>query len=231
MAIGEPYHVKYWEVGNEVGGREYDESLRGFAEAMRKVDPSIKILTSYDSANTVPLAGSVIDYLNPHQYSVGDLNGTEDELKQLQKEIQQDAKGKDIRVAVTEWNATGGDWGLKRGMLQTLGNGLVCSRYQHMLHRYSDLVEIANLSNFSTSLGGGQLQTGPGWLYKIPSYYSEGLYQRAAGAFPLKIDRGLVRFPSICRNQTWMLPSVQMEKHCEFTRSIRVTRSARSNSI
>ena len=23
----EPYHVKYWEVGNEVGGAEYDASL------------------------------------------------------------------------------------------------------------------------------------------------------------------------------------------------------------
>jgi alpha-L-arabinofuranosidase len=70
-----------------------------------------------------------------------------------------------------------------------MGNALACSRYQNMLHRYADLVEIANLSNMSTSFGGGQLQTGPGWIYKIPSYYTQGLYQRAAGSFPLKIDR------------------------------------------
>ena len=156
---------------------------------MRKVDPSIKVLTSYPSANTVRLAGSEIDYLSPHQYSVGDLNGTEDELKRLQKEIQEDGKGKNIRLSVTEWNATGGDWGLTRGMLQTLGNGLTAARYQNMLHRYADLVEIANLSNMSTSFGGGQFQTGPGWMYEIPSYYGQGLYQRAAGTFPLKIER------------------------------------------
>src|SRR4029079_8050886 len=85
--------------------------------------------------------------------------------------------------------ATGGDWGLSRGMLQTLGNGLGADRSQNMLHRYADLVEIANLSNMSTSFAGGQFQTGPGWMYEIPSYYGQGLYQRAAGSFPLKVER------------------------------------------
>ena len=185
----EPYHVKYWEVGNEVGGAEYDASLPAFTEAMRRVDPSIKISSSYPSLDTVRIAGRGLDYLSPHHYSVGDLNGTEEDLRRLQNEIKQDGNGKDIRVSVTEWNATGGEWGLKRGMLQTLGNALICSRYQHMLHRYSDLVEIANLSNMSDSLGGGQLQPGPGWLYKIPSYDTQGLYQRAAGSFPLGVKR------------------------------------------
>ena len=185
----EPYHVKYWEVGNEVGGPEYDASLPAFTDAMRKVDPSIKISSSYPSLNTVRVAGRGLDYLSPHHYSVGDLNGTEGDLRRLQNEIKQDGNGKDIRLSVTEWNATGGEWGLKRGMLQTLGNALVCSRYQNMMHRYSDLVEIANLSNMSDSLGGGQLQPGPGWLYKIPCYDTQGLYQRAAGSFPLGLER------------------------------------------
>jgi alpha-L-arabinofuranosidase len=185
----EPYHVKYWEVGNEVGGPEYDASLPAFTNAMRRVDPSIKISSSYPSLNTVRIAGGGLDYLGPHHYSVGDLNGTEEDLRRLQNEIKQDGSGKDIRLSVTEWNATAGDWGLKRGMLQTLGNALVCSRYQNMMHRYSDLVEIANLSNMSDSLGGGQLQPGPGWLYKIPSYDTQGLYQRAAGSFPLGLER------------------------------------------
>ena len=59
---------------------------------MRRVDPSIKILSSYPSRNIVKLAGSVLDFLSPHQYSVGDLNGTENELKQLRDIIQQDAR-------------------------------------------------------------------------------------------------------------------------------------------
>jgi alpha-N-arabinofuranosidase len=185
----EPYHIKYWEVGNEVGGADYDASLTGFGEAMRKVDPSIKVLTSYPSPNTVRMAGPVLDFLSPHQYSVGDLNGTENELKQLQDEIKRDANGKDIRLSVTEWNATGGDWGLRRGMLHTLGNALVCSRYQNMMHRYSDLIEIANLSNFSHSFAGGQIQPGPGSFYEIPDYSAQMLYQHAAGSFPLGVNR------------------------------------------
>ena len=185
----EPYHVKYWEVGNEVGGAEYDASLTGFGEAMRRVDSSIKILSSYPSRNIVKLAGSVLDFLSPHQYSVGDLNGTENELKQLRDVIQQDAKGKDIRLSVTEWNASGGDWGLKRGMLHTLGNAIVCSRYQNMMHRYADLIEISNVSNFSHSFAGGQIQPGPGYFYTIPDYSAQMLYQRAAGSFPLRVNR------------------------------------------
>lgn len=185
----EPYHVKYWEVGNEVGGPEYDASLTAFGEAMRKVDPSIKISSSYASANTVRLAGTVLDYLSPHQYSVGDLNGTEAELKQLWDEIKRDGSGKDIRLSVTEWSVMTGHWGLERGTLHTLGNALVCSRYQNMLHRYSDLVEIANLSNLSRTFARGVLQPGPGSLYEIPGYYAQGLYERAAGSFPLRITR------------------------------------------
>jgi alpha-N-arabinofuranosidase len=185
----EPYHVKYWEVGNEVGGPEYDRSLASFGEAMRRVDPAIKISSSYPSRNTVRMAGAVLDFLSPHQYSVGDLNGTEDELKLLGEEIKRDGDGKDIRLSVTEWNATGGEWGLERGMLHTLGNALVCSRYQNLLHRYADLVEIANLSNLSHSFAGGQLQPGPGYLYEIPDYFAQLLYQRAAGSYALKVKR------------------------------------------
>lgn len=185
----EPYHVKYWQIGNEVGGPEYDASLIAFAEAMRQVDPTIKISSSFPSDDTVRVAGRVLDFLSPHQYSVGDLNGIEDELSRLREEIRRDGNGKDIRVSVTEWNATAGDWGLRRGMLHTLGNALVCSRYQNLIHRYSDLVEIANISNMSHSFAGGQLQPGPGWLYMIPDYYAQSLYQRAAGSFSLRIDR------------------------------------------
>jgi hypothetical protein len=55
--------------------------------------------------------------------------------------------------------------GLTRGMLLTLGNALSVARYQNLMHRYADLVEIAVRSNLSDSFGSGMLQPGPGWLY------------------------------------------------------------------
>jgi alpha-L-arabinofuranosidase len=185
----QPYHVKYWQIGNEVSGPEYDASVQAFGAAMRKADPSIKILSSFPSADTVRLAGGQLDYLCPHHYSVGDLKGDEEEFQGLQKQIERDGKGKDIRVAVTEWNTTGGEFGLPRGMLLTLGNALSLSRYQNLLHRYSDLVEITNRSNFSDSFGSGVIQPGPGTLYFTPTYFSQNLYQHAAGAIPLKIEQ------------------------------------------
>ena len=184
-----PYHVQYWQIGNEIGAPEYDASLKAWGEAMRRADPSIKILSSFPTSNTLRMAGGNLDYLSPHHYSVGDLNGTEEDFKHLQDEIMRDSDGKNIRVAVTEWNATGGEWGLERGILLTMGNALTLSRYQNMMHRYSDLVQIANRSNLSDSFGSGVIEPGPGSLYFTPAYYSQRLYQRAAGSFPLAMDR------------------------------------------
>jgi len=184
-----PYGVKYWQIGNEIGGPKYDASVRAFAEAMRKVDPTLKVLSSFPSADTLREGGGYLDYLCPHHYECGDLTGKDEDFKFLQDQIARYGAGKNVRVAVTEWNTTGGQWGLARGMLQTLGNALSCSRYQNLLHRYADLAEIAIRSNLVDSFGSGVILPGPGWLYLAPTYYSQKLYTRAAGSYPLRVER------------------------------------------
>jgi alpha-N-arabinofuranosidase len=185
----EPYHVKYWQIGNEVGGPKYDASVKAFAEAMRQVDPTIKVLSSYPSSETLREAGGYLDYLCPHHYESGDLLGKARDFDTLEEQIRKYGGGKDVRIAVTEWNTTGGEFGLRRGMLETLGNALSCSRYQNLLHRYADAAEIAVRSNLSDSFGSGVIQPGPGWLYLTPTYYSQQLYQRSAGTYPLRVER------------------------------------------
>jgi alpha-L-arabinofuranosidase len=184
----EPYRVKFWQIGNEVGGAEYDASIEAFAEAMRKVDPSIKVLSSFPSTETLNKGGGYLDYLCPHHYECADLQGKKAEFDELEKQIVNNGR-RDVRVAVTEWNTTAEQMGLTRGMLLTLGNALSTSRYQNLLHRYSSLVEIAVRSNLADSFGSGVIQTGPGWLYLSPTYYSQLLYQRAAGTYPTKVTR------------------------------------------
>lgn len=183
----EPYRIRYWQIGNEVGGANYDSSVAAFAEAMRRVDPSIKLLSSYPSAEVLKLTAGPLDYVCPHHYSIRNLGRMEQDLLRLRQGIAQRAGGREVRVAVTEWNTTAGDWGLRRGMLQTLENALSCSRYQNLLHRYSDAVEIAIRSNLANSFGSGVIMTGPGWIYLAPTYYSQQLYQRAAGSRPLDL--------------------------------------------
>ena len=184
-----PYGVKYWQIGNEIGGPKYDASVRDFAEAIRRVDPLARVLSSFPSADTLREGGGYLDYLCPHQYDCGDLWGKEAELKFLQGQIARYGAGRNVRVAVTEWNTTAGEMGLTRGMLQTLGNALSCSRYQNLLQRNADLDEIAIRSNLVDSFGSGVLLPGPGWLYLAPTYYSQKLYTRAAGSYPLRIER------------------------------------------
>jgi len=184
-----PYHVKYWQIGNEVDVPAYNRSVAAFAEAMRKVDPSIKVLSSFPTPSLLDAAGTSFDYLCPHHYEVGDLAGEDQNFKSLRDWVAAHGRGKDIRVAVTEWNTTGGDFGLPRGMLQSLGNALSVSRYLNLLQRHADLVEIANRSNFADSFGSGVLLTGPGWIYESPAYYAQVMYARADGAYPVRVER------------------------------------------
>ncbi|MGD0733412.1 MAG: alpha-L-arabinofuranosidase C-terminal domain-containing protein [Terracidiphilus sp.] len=184
----DPYRVKYWQIGNEVGGSQYDDSVRAFAEAMRRVDRTIKILSSFPSLDTLKEGGGYLDYLCPHHYQIADLPGEQASFELLKNEAAAYKGTKDVRVAVTEWNTTAGQMGLTRGMLLTMGNALSVARYQNLMHRYADLVEIAVRSNLSDSFGSGMLQPGPGWLYLSPAYYTQKLYQRAAGTYPIEID-------------------------------------------
>jgi alpha-L-arabinofuranosidase len=185
----EPYQVKYWQIGNEVGGPEYDASVKPIAEAIKRVDPTVKILSSFPSDETLKHGQGLLDYLSPHHYAVADFLGMERDFKNLQDQVMRYGAGKPVRVAVTEWNATAGQWGLGRGMLQTLGNALSCSRYHNFIHRYADLTEIAIRSNLVDSFGSGVIITGPGWMYLAPTYYAQQLYSRSAQSYPLQLER------------------------------------------
>jgi alpha-L-arabinofuranosidase len=185
----EPYQVKYWQMGNEIGGPEYDVSVKPIAEAIKRVDPTVKILSSFPSDETLKHGQGLLDYLSPHHYAVADFLTMEQDFKNLQEQVTRYGAGKPVRVAVTEWNTTAGQWGLGRGMLQTLGNALSCSRYHNFIHRYADLTEIAVRSNLVDSFGSGVIITGPGSLYLAPTYYAQQLYSRSAQSYPLQLER------------------------------------------
>ncbi len=184
----EPYGVKYWQVGNELGGDAYARELAAFCAAMKAVDPTIKLLSAFPSPAVLREAGKYLDYLCPHHYGCADLAGKEADLENLRRLAAEYAPGRNLKIAVTEWNTTAGDWGLGRAMLWTLDNALDCSRYHNLLHRYADLVQIANRSNLTNSFCSGILQTNNFRLYKTPTYYAQQLYARHAGTRPLEVE-------------------------------------------
>jgi len=56
------------------------------------------------------------------------------------------------------------------------------------MHRYCDLVEIANRSNLINSFCSGIIQVDNHRLYKTPTYYAQQLYATLAGNRPLRIE-------------------------------------------
>ncbi|MDR3689190.1 MAG: alpha-L-arabinofuranosidase C-terminal domain-containing protein [Fimbriimonas sp.] len=186
-----PYGIKYWQIGNERWGEEYWKAVPEFAKAILEVDPKAQLLTSFPSAELVKLAAPYVSYVSPHQYNVADLSGSRQELEDTRKLIQENGGGKALKIGVTEWNTTAGDAGLPRAMLWSLDNALACSRYQNLMHREADLVEIANRSNLTNSFCSGIIQTNRSGLYLTPTYYAQFLYANLAGTRPLKIESEL----------------------------------------
>ncbi|MFL5341428.1 MAG: alpha-L-arabinofuranosidase C-terminal domain-containing protein, partial [Gemmataceae bacterium] len=187
----EPYRIRYWQVGNERAGADYESRLPAFCRAMKAVDPSVQLLSSYPTAGVLKAAGEWLDFVCPHHYAIGDLAGTENDLRAVRELIRRHAPGRNIKAAVTEWNTTAGDIGPLRAKLWSLDNALACARYQNLLHRYGDLVAIANRSNLSNSFCSGILQTDNHRLYKTPTYYVQQLYATRAGSQALQIDSPL----------------------------------------
>jgi alpha-N-arabinofuranosidase len=184
----DPYRVKFWQVGNERSGAQYEERLPAFCKAMKAVDPSIVLLSSYPTAGVLRRAGEWIDYVCPHHYDCGDLAATEKDMDAVRVLCRDLSPKKPVKIAVTEWNTTGGDWGVRRNRLWTLENALACSRYHNLMHRNCDIVDIANRSNLTNSFCSGIIQTDNHRLYKTPTYYAQQLYATRAGNRPLRIE-------------------------------------------
>lgn len=192
----EPYGVKYWQIGNEVAGKEYDASLAAFAKAMKKADPSIHLLACYVSEDLLISAGDLIEYVSPHPYDVGNLEGTLSQIEHYGDTIRRFAPDRSIKVATTEWNTTASSWAqIERTRQVSLGNGLACARYLHLCQRHSDLVKIACRSNMSNSFYSGILQTNNRALVKTPAYHVASLYSEHGGQRPLELGDNAAVLP------------------------------------
>ena len=118
----EPYNVKYWEIDNEMweyGIEKYEASVREFSTAMRKVDPSIKILVCGGFGTTtdkefLDRSGNYFDYMSLHHYE-GE-NGYATGPERLGAQYDQYAEmiatcpNPNIKLYISEWNLQSIDW-------------------------------------------------------------------------------------------------------------------------
>jgi alpha-N-arabinofuranosidase len=184
----QPYGVKYWQIGNEVvADAAYVAACLDFCRAIKQADPGAIIMSYYPSQELLDKAGRYLGYVCPHHYT-GDLNYCEADLDKLTEMIRRTWGCQDIKIGITEWNVTAGDWGFGRGKLLTLDYALRNARYLNLLLRRSDVVEIACRSNMTNSFCAGMIQTNPGSLYRAPSYHVMKLYADHIKPIPVSAE-------------------------------------------
>jgi len=185
-----PYAVKYWQLGNEISGDDdaYIKKCTEFIRLMKRADPSIAIFSSFPSQKVLDALGKDLAYLAPHHYT-RDLRACEADFQNLSSMIARTPGCGHLRIAVTEWNFTGGDWGLMRGRMLTLDGALLNARYLNLLCRYSNIVDIACRSNMTNSFCSGIIGTNGSTVLKRPSYHVMRLYAEHALPIPLTVGK------------------------------------------
>ena len=116
----EPYNVKYWEIDNEMwemGIERYEKCVRDFSTAMRKIDPSIKIIACggfSEDEQFIKRSGNYFDYLSLHHYEQqgGYATGPARLGQQYDRYARMIAEGPNpnIKLFISEWNLNSIDW-------------------------------------------------------------------------------------------------------------------------
>jgi alpha-N-arabinofuranosidase len=152
-----PYGVKYWEIDNEtwhMGAEQYAEWVRIFAQAMRQVDPGIKLAAcgsgGYgDGANglawnriIIDRCAQMIDYLSIHHYEnpsnfAQGPRRYEDFFRRTGELIARSGNPR-LKIYVSEWNAQSTDW----------RTGLYCGGLLNAFERCGDTVEMGGPALF-----------------------------------------------------------------------------------
>ena len=116
----EPYNVKYWEIDNEMwemGIERYERCVRDFSEALRKVDPDIRIIACGgfpEDEAFLNRSGRYFDYLSLHHYEQagGYATGPERLAQQYQRyaDMISACPNPNIKLFISEWNLNSTDW-------------------------------------------------------------------------------------------------------------------------
>ena len=197
-----PFNVRFWEVGNEIWGdwvrghsnaETYARNYNRYAQAMRAVDPSIKLIAVGDNdmnwnRTVLRAAGSKIDYLAIHHYYGRREAGNDPlnlmarplfferfyrQVQQLLGELGLDGR---IKLAINEW---GLDLPIERQY--SMESALYGARLMNVFERSGDLVEMSAVSDLVNGWPGGIVQAGRHSVFVTPIYLVNQLYSEHRG--------------------------------------------------
>ena len=211
----EPYNVRFWGVGNEMWGfadiADYIEQHKRIAEAMRAVDPSIQIVGvgGLDGEGLEPgetwtesmLAHSAdhMDLISEHIYggsspilvehTASIALGTREIVAAHRRYREQipSLQGRDIRLALDEWNYFWGDRHEIYGEAAPryyLRDALGIARGLHEVFRNSDLIYMVNIHPVNVH---GQVKTTQTDAAVEATGLVMGLYRNHFGTLPVAV--------------------------------------------
>ena len=197
-----PFGVKFWEVGNEIWGNwvrghsdaaTYARNYNRYAQAMRAVDPSIKLIAVGDNdmnwnRTVLREAGRNIDYLAIHHY-YGRREARGDPLNLIARplfferfyvgvrELLRELGFADrIKLAINEWGLD-----LERGRQYSMESALYGARLMNVFERSGEIVEMSAVSDLVNGWPGGIIQAGRNSVFVTPIYLVNQLYSEYRG--------------------------------------------------
>ena len=205
-----PFGVKFWEIGNEIFGdwvrghsdaETYARNYNRYAQAMRAVDPSIKLIAAGRDDkdmnwNRVVLreAGRNIDYLAIHHYyGRPELNGDASKLMaqrklmahplvierfytQVQQLLSELGLAGRVRLAINEWGLD-----LPSKQQYSMDSALYGARLLNVFERSGEIVEMSAVSDLVNGWPGGIIQAGRDSVFVSPIYLVNQLYAEHRG--------------------------------------------------
>jgi alpha-N-arabinofuranosidase len=206
-----PFGVKLWAVGNEMYGdwqighmplEKYVEKHRKVVDAMRAVDPKVQPVAvgavGEWSQTMLATASSHMSYMSEHVYwqdkpdvpahvaqATEGIRRVADAHRAYDREIPA-LKGKDIRVALDEWNYWYGanEYG-ELGTRYFLQDGLGIAAGLHELFRNSDIFFMANYAQTVNVIGA--IKTTATAAEMEATGLALALYRREFGTLPVKV--------------------------------------------
>jgi alpha-N-arabinofuranosidase len=197
-----PFGVKYWEVGNEIWGdwvrghsdaETYARNYNRYAQAMRAVDPSIKLIAVGDNdinwnRTVLRAAGQNIDYLAIHHYyGRREMRGDPSNLmarplffesfytrvQQLLSELGLSGR---VKLAINEWGLD-----LPSERQYSMESALYGARLMNVFERSGDIVAMSAVSDLVNGWPGGIIQAGRHSIFVSPLYLVNQLYAEHRG--------------------------------------------------
>ena len=207
-----PFGVKLWAVGNEMYGdwqighmplAKYVEKHKAVVDAMRAADPKIQPVAvgavGEWSQAMLANASTHMSYMSEHVYwqdkpdvpahvaqAVDGIRKVAEAHRAYNREIPA-LKGKDVRVALDEWNYWYGpnEYG-ELGTRYFLQDGLGIAAGLHELFRNSDVFFMANYAQTVNVIGA--IKTTPTAAEMEATGLALALYRRHFGTLPVKVE-------------------------------------------